>query len=32
MTVWPFPTAPLPEPKRAKPIPFNPANHEDAPF
>ena len=28
---WPFPTA-LPPAQPSKPIPFNPANHEDAPW
>ena len=31
MIVWPFPTQ-LPKPQPAKPVPFNPANHEDAPW
>jgi len=31
MDNWPFPTE-LPKPQPAKPIPFNPANHEDAPW
>ena len=31
MTVWPFPTE-LPKPVPNKPIPFNPANYEDAPW
>ena len=30
--MWPFPTEPLPTPKRNKPIPFNPENYEDAPL
>ena len=28
---WPFPTE-LPPAQPSKPIPFNPANHEDAPW
>ena len=28
---WPFPTE-LPKPVPNKPIPFNPDNHEDAPW
>jgi hypothetical protein len=28
---WPFPTQ-LPKPQPSKPIPFNPQNHEDAPW
>jgi len=31
MTAWPFPTQ-LPKPVPNKPTPFNPANHEDAPW
>ena len=31
MTIWPFPTE-LPPAQPAKPIPFNPANYEDAPW
>lgn len=31
MTIWPFPTE-LPKPVPNKPIPFNPNNHEDAPY
>jgi hypothetical protein len=31
MDNWPFPTE-LPKPQPNKPIPFNPANHEDAPW
>ena len=31
MTDWPFPTE-LPPAQPSKPIPFNPANHEDAPW
>lgn len=31
MDNWPFPTK-LPPDKPAKPIPFNPNNHEDAPW
>jgi hypothetical protein len=31
MTTWPFPTE-LPPAQPAKPIPFNPNNHEDAPW
>jgi hypothetical protein len=31
MSVWPFPTE-LPPAQPAKPIPFNPNNHEDAPW
>jgi hypothetical protein len=31
MTVWPFPTQ-LPKPLPAKPIPTNPANHEESPW
>jgi len=31
MTTWPFPTE-LPTPQPAKPVPFNPNNHEDAPW
>ena len=31
MTDWPFPTK-LPPAQPNKPIPFNPANHEDAPW
>ena len=29
--IWPFPTK-LPPAKPSKPIPFNPQNHEDAPW
>ena len=29
--IWPFPTK-LPPAQPSKPIPFNPANHEDAPW
>ena len=29
--IWPFPTI-LPPAKPSKPIPFNPQNHEDAPW
>ena len=32
MNTWPFPTEPLPTPKRNRPIPFNPENFEDAPL
>ena len=31
MTDWPFPTE-LPPALPSKPIPFNPQNHEDAPW
>jgi hypothetical protein len=31
MTIWPFPLE-LPKPQPAKPVPFNPNNHEDAPW
>jgi hypothetical protein len=31
MTIWPFPLE-LPKPMPAKPVPFNPNNHEDAPW
>jgi hypothetical protein len=31
MSVWPFPTE-LPPAQPAKPIPFNPANHEESPW
>jgi hypothetical protein len=31
MDNWPFPTE-LPPAQPSKPIPFNPANHEDAPW
>ena len=31
MIIWPFPTE-LPKPMPAKPVPFNPNNHEDAPW
>ena len=31
MDHWPFPTE-LPPAQPAKPIPFNPNNHEDAPW
>jgi hypothetical protein len=31
MTTWPFPTE-LPPAQPAKPIPFNPANYDDAPW
>jgi hypothetical protein len=31
MTDWPFPTE-LPPALPSKPIPFNPNNHEDAPW
>ena len=32
MNTWPFPTHPLPAPRRNNPPKFNPDNFEDAPL